>query len=123
MAYNKTLMQNILDFITEHPEEHDQITFESTAEDTSYLLDIPEEECHTTRCIAGWAFIMSYPFSTGLSGAAQSHYAGDSDMSDPDDYRTGAAELLGLSEDEALELFYEASNEEAIEALKRYINS
>lgn len=100
---NIGLMKRVLDQIETHPETHDQSRWVNT--------------CRTMACVAGWASILS----------------GDEIIPNyvDGDYRVWvdrrfveisdrARQLLGLSEDEATDLFF-SSEEDAVRLLKKWI--
>lgn len=109
MTINTELFQKIYDQITQHPETHDQGHFEA------------EWHCGTTRCIAGWAVIMHY----GLYSLYDSNVPMRGRITDSG-YLSGtantAAGILGLSDDQAHELFYEMNNEKAVDLCSYYAN-
>lgn len=86
----KSLAQQIVDFIIENPEKHNQDVF------------FQETDCGTTMCIAGAAIMIAYGITSG-----------DKLYADPEDI---AAPLLGLDSREAARLFYTAENERALNA-------
>lgn len=96
MTINTELFQKVYDQITKHPETHDQSIFEGG--------------CGTTRCVAGWAVVIHH----GIDSIYQLHYRGGSFIA------REAAELLGLSEEEADHLFYKTVNYEAVELCRQY---
>lgn len=103
------MANKVLDYIKDHPERHDQFSWVSVEglEQASQLRE--DNLCQTTMCVAGTAVFLSRPldefvkFDTVGTGAAV--------------WETEGARLLGLDEDESEWLFYDASNEEALEAL------
>lgn len=52
---NRAMFARIAAQIGDHPETHDQTEWELSPEERADLLDLPVEECGTTRCVAGWA--------------------------------------------------------------------
>jgi len=111
MSYNLPLMKEVLDIITLNPELHDQGTYECA-------IRVPTGDiCDTTRCVAGWAIVRSYPNAQGLKAAAEIHYKDSTTMGAEGDYFTAGMELLGLSEEEAENLFY-LDESSAVEALE-----
>lgn len=90
---NKNLFRMIDDVITEHPDWHDQSSWQD-----SYS---PMSSCGTTRCVAGWAqFFVKGKVAGDTPGVAQ--------------------QLLGLTGDEAHELFYSMNNTSVRYAVKQY---
>jgi len=98
----RALAQRVLDFIHEHPEHHDQGS-----------IDMNGPQCGTTMCIAGTAAWLTWGDKSG-----DIIYTG-----------TGApvglikvGSLLGLSHNEAEDLFFNTSdNEKAVQKLKHII--
>lgn len=107
MFTNETTRANaqaVLDFITENPGLHDQL---------SYFRATP---CGTAMCIAGAALHLEY----GVSGYMDvlSHDKIDSGLN----LTMVAAPLLGLETDEEIDsIFYQYDNEKAIEKLKHIV--
>jgi hypothetical protein len=99
---NQPLFQKILDQITMHPETHNQDFWENASSD-----------CGTTRCIAGWALHFHNP---------QQHvWLTVKDlMCSPYHIDEAAQSLLGLTEEESIELFHDADDEQAVELVKTY---
>lgn len=117
---NAELFAKIRDVIKASPEGHEQSTFES------------ETSCGTTRCVAGWAIyletgvpvfmsdssIVLSPEARALElrlGLVRGDFENDVDM-----VHAIARELLGLSEQQAHQLFYRFSNQGALELVERY---
>lgn len=108
MTINTEMFQKIYDQITQHPDTHDQGTF---------------EDCGTSRCIAGWAVALRY-------GVADTTiYSGE--VPDREDeevegvgYLSGTAviarNILGLTGEQAYDLFYDLNDERAVEKCLRY---
>ncbi len=88
--------QDVLDYITAHPEKHNQSKF-------TYLVD-RETGCGTTMCVAGT--------SNWLMHGKEAMNFLDQDE---------AIEFLGLGYDEAEVLFYEMSEERAVQKLKKIV--
>ncbi len=86
----RALATKIWDQIAEHPETHDQSSW--------------EDECGTTKCIAGWAAHFS-PNSNHLNIGYFAH----------------GQEVLGLGHLEASSLFYHADDERAVQLLKHIV--
>lgn len=100
MSINTELFQKIYDQIAQHPETHNQAVFEM------------HDACGTVRCVAGWAITLE-----GRVDQKGSIYDG---VVSARAILTLAAELLGLSEAQANELFYAVTDAEAVELCHRY---
>lgn len=112
---NTELFQKVFDQIDQHRETHDQGSFENYG----------EEGCNTTRCVAGWAVAFHY-------GAKRSIYEDglhmldhrDREVPERDGYLSStaaaAADILGIPDEQAYDLFYEMSDERAVETCLRY---
>lgn len=86
---NVEMCKKVYDYITEHPDQHDQESFQNA--------------CGTTRCIAGWAaYFEGYRPISGDYGRAWSR-DGDG-RTPPEDI---GRSVLGLSLEEADRIFYE----------------
>lgn len=96
---NRELFRKVYDQITAHPETHDQDEFESS--------------CGTTRCVAGWALHFYNPNQDIRQTAFEIN---DSVHGGPGN---AARKILGLSEHQAGRLFYEVSDKEAVEIVKK----
>lgn len=106
---NKELFQKVYDQISSEPETHEQWTWEDS--------ETANEECGTTRCVAGWAVFFGHNLEHG-----QSIYCGYGDGSawrHPSIQRE-AAHLLGLTDNEAAHLFLSTNNSQARELVLRY---
>lgn len=103
---NQELFQKVLDQITIHPETHDQSGWQNTVEgDDGYV-------CGTTRCVAGWALHFYAPNQHIFDTACQLGTAGN--------YERAGREILGLTFSEARHLFFNVSNEEAVNLVEKY---
>lgn len=111
---NRELMIRVRDQITQHPETHDQAHWGRRG-----------PSCGTTRCIAGWAVHFGLPESDQnwedelLGGGAQLESAFDVER----DIELVAADLLGISYNQADKLFFEWDNVEALALLDEYIEA
>lgn len=101
MSYNISLLTKIVEQITRQPGSLDMDSWEGRRRGTDF--------CGTTRCIAGWAFVLG----TGEQIYEESGVYSRAFFAVADEYgvepsmqEVGAA-LLGLSEEEAEVLFYE----------------
>lgn len=115
---NMELFKQINEVISARPEEHDQSTFES------------EQSCGTTRCVAGWAISLTtgtpvfgdtYPTTLHPEVAALEERLGVQRGKDEDDVDMVpliAQELLGLTDQQAHQLFY-TFNRDAAQLLVR----
>lgn len=95
----KELAQKILDQITEHPETHDQDTWENVF-----------GECGTTYCIAGWAVAFNAR-STEDRSTYQARILLADELGLTAHWSTLGQELLGLDDQEAEDLFYSGTEE------------
>lgn len=108
MPINTDLLLEIREQITSHPETHDQNQWgRRTA-------------CGTTHCIAGWAIVLS---GATFDWTSVYNTAGTSVTVNDGAYRIEeyAACEMGLSEDEADDLFFEYDNAEALAMLDELI--
>lgn len=125
MAINRELFKKIHEQITAHPENHNQRTYEEdverivaliqanayddsperVAEDLFYVTHRVDEKeiCGTTRCVAGWSLFLHKPDQLMYQTADQIvTAAGEESYST---YFDGARILLGLTHEQAEELF------------------
>lgn len=97
--------QDILDKIHEHPEQHNQNVWGERT------------DCGTTLCVAGWSVV--------LKGQDQWLTYTEPDGSKTEELVCATYEKaqynLGLTSDEAINLFYNSENEEAVQKLKHII--
>lgn len=106
---NRELFQKIDKVFTEHPEWHDQSSWES--------------RCGTTRCVAGWAIHLTTgkPLYTAPDGATRhpsvSAMARRLGLPARVSLSDLGAELLGLDDRERYALFHYADNDEAREVV------
>lgn len=113
----QALRKAVLEQITLFPETHDQADWE-----------IYNNECGTTRCIAGWAVMLAKPGHQSAEEAL--HYVVQENMDDAEifdisfngggDFFSIGKRLLGLYEFEADKMFL-TDDERAIELLKARI--
>lgn len=99
---NRELFTKIRDHIKAHPEQHD-----------NYEWEIETEECGTARCAAGWAIYFTHP------GRRIRQTVGDEPAYRGRSFNQIGRELLGLTSDEADELFY-TSNRSALEMIEHF---
>lgn len=91
---NTALGYRVLDHILTHPQQHSQ--------DVYYA----EGECGTVACFAGWTVLLSgYTLDDGYDG-----YDPTGKPVEDLDIHDTAAELLGLTKDEAIHLFLETGD-------------
>ena len=120
---NVEAVQQVLAQIEEHPDLHDQGTFEMdwvkmTREDHPYDEDyaedlaeyrrengLDENWCGTTRCIAGWALYFKY--GEGWHKEVE-----------PPFIVSSAAQALGITVSQAHSIFFEYDDTRAIERLR-----
>jgi hypothetical protein len=129
--YNLDLMGKVLEVITLYPELHDQTSYEDIDGPSPDSTEVGNTPCGTTRCVAGWGIILSYPETKSLDGAMRAHVKklagemGEGEEPDPDlqyNYLEVGASLLGLSRAEAYTLFYDLRNNVAKDALEFIID-
>lgn len=94
----QAMAQRVLDYIHEHPEQHDQKQFFGASYD-----------CGTTMCIAGTALFLEYGIQSDSAFYQRDFGLTFTDVAGP---------LLGLDENEADDLFYKMDNEIAVQMLK-----
>ncbi len=117
---NTELFKKINEVISTRPEEHDQGTYESG------------RSCGTTRCVAGWAISLTtgtpvfggtYPITLHPEVAALEERLGvqrDWGEDDVDVVPAIAQELLGLTEQQAHQLFYTFNQDTARRLVREY---
>jgi hypothetical protein len=110
-GYNVDLMIDVRNYLKEHPEEHDQGDWFSSGTNS----------CGTTMCIAGAAVFLAHG-PAYAQAVARCHKATEM-TSGAKDIEDVAAELLGLDEDESIELFYASRNRMALEMLDELIEA
>lgn len=95
----RVLAQGVLDYINEHPEQHDQGVFFASG-----------YTCGTTMCVGGTAIFLAYGISDKASFYDKYPYSSYSDVAGP---------LLGFENIEESDiLFYEMNENAAVEKLK-----
>ena len=103
---NIPLARKVMEQIRNEPDKFDMSTWVSTANSLvpDSEISIENMDCGTTACFAGWACILN-----GDTISVNEHYRM---VCGPDRARISdrAAELLGLNQREAHELFQETSN-------------
>ncbi|QPO16584.1 hypothetical protein SEA_TELAVIV_98 [Mycobacterium phage TelAviv] len=102
----------VLDWAEKHPDNHDQDTW-------GYRGDT---ECGTTMCIAGTACVVDPNTEVrwlGLSMHNMVRVRGKRTATTAIEIR--AADLLGLDEEQAAHLFFDANNKEALDLLRWHI--
>jgi hypothetical protein len=109
MSINTELFQKIYDQISQHPETHDQGDFESRP-----------PGCGTTRCVAGWAIALHCGVNSIYSRPGLPLAGRETSSGYLSPTAVEAADLLGLTDRQAVELFYNFENEEAVELCHRY---
>lgn len=133
-TFNADLARQVLTYIREHPEQHEQATYvEPTREsglamhaDAEDVLKVAEGvkptegqyQCMTTACIAGWAVLLAGPKATR---AAYAKITRDDKNNEPW-FETGRR-LLGMTRAEAQAVFLEFEEEEALERLRKMIET
>lgn len=129
--YNLDLMDKVLEVITLYPALHDQMSYEDIDGPRPDSTGAGNTPCGTTRCVAGWGIILSYPETKSLDGAMRAHIKklagemGEGRKPDPYlqyNYLEAGASLLGLSRAEAYTLFYDTRNNVAKDALEFIID-
>lgn len=108
----------VLDFITAHPEHHNQAVW---AVPMAWLRELYDESlvgtCGTVACVAGWTCIMAGDELTSSDGSPELDHA-ISDSGAALEIPERAMRLLGLTKDEADELFYDI-NSGAVRQLRK----
>lgn len=108
---NRKMFYQIADIIECAPEKHDQKLYVTLKNGEDFVTDIiggHEVTCGTTQCIAGWAIqlegdmVFAADIALTYDGCAPDYSV------DPDEE---AAEILGLTEDEASTLFHTYNND------------
>jgi hypothetical protein len=98
--------QKVLDQIVAQPYLHDQKQWETSS-----------ASCGTQRCVAGWAMYFETPGNRSLDLVK---YEFARNLGVEPRYFIIGKELLGLNDAEAYELFYEVTNDEAVDLLRQY---
>lgn len=103
---NIELAKQVLDFVSQHPEKHNQLWWMGREDSYDHNDDV--NVCGTTGCIAGWTVI----FATGKATLREAcrdlgHGTFDTDAA--------AAEALGIDRGVADDIFYTNDRERAIE--------
>ncbi|ASD53485.1 hypothetical protein PBI_LUCKY2013_92 [Mycobacterium phage Lucky2013] len=97
---NKALLNEVMDFILKYPEAHNQGVYFS--------------ECGTAACFAGWTcYLAGYDRFPG----AWSYVADPESPKGYDHASFKARDLLGLTTDEAADLFYVANSVEDLQRM------
>ena len=123
---NTELFKKIHEVVSANPQRHDQGTWESvlTQDGTSFL-----PECGTTRCVAGWAVHLTtgqklFHWEPGMPSVilsdstirlAQEHGIPIESIDDLGVVPNVASKMLGLTDIEAENLFYNAGDDRARE--------
>jgi len=118
VVLNLPLAEAVLEQVTAHPEMHDQ---------NCYGI---RRGCNTTQCIAGWAVVLSPDAEAVWSGSliakgvdvleAVKMLSGDG-YAFTVDVASAGSQLLGLTEDEADELFFSFDDDHAVDYLRELI--
>lgn len=109
---NRDVARQVLEIITEHPENHDQSTWcEPGVHSLLYISTVEDVTgCGTTMCVAGWAALVDeYKIDTSLDLAVK----GRSRMT----IRAAGERALGVDFRLVNELFYLANNRRAVDIL------
>jgi len=125
MPINTEMFVRIEQVIEANPEQHWQKYFETTEEDREewgewQVVDVPQNACATTRCVAGWA-VHLWGVDNGIEGElaeVTGQYAEIHNVYD--DAAEVAQDILGLTPDQAGNLFYDFNNFSALQAVKAY---
>jgi hypothetical protein len=107
MTFNHALADQILAQVLMEPESHNQATWGE------------EAGCGTTHCIAGWACALTPGVSLVWEGGNVSSVWEAGELKTVGET---ARRLLGLSPEQAHQLFFRSANARAIELLKDYAN-
>lgn len=106
----KFIAQEILDYIERFPERHDQHSwFDGNPNKVEALATT--SVCNSTMCIAGTAVYLTTPLDVFKV------YAGE-EVQNQDIWTSRGSEVLGLTGQEANQLFYSMSNQRALEMLE-----
>lgn len=116
---NQAMFYRIAQIIEQMPQQHDQEGWfgnlgTGDSNDTEKrMIGNEEYTCGTTQCVAGWAIVLDRRLkgfendTDGLTVALVEDSGGVTvKLRDSDDYSCFAAEILGLDEYEAYELFF-----------------
>jgi hypothetical protein len=104
------LAYTVLDYIEDHPERHDQDTWITvggglpTITDRNTRTTVENADCGATCCFAGWAVLLN---GDTIASGSLVYNSNGRFVSNIDIY---ARHLLGLTPDEADELFYGAKD-------------
>lgn len=108
---NVEMFKKIHNQITLHPETHHQGTFEEG------------QSCGTTRCVAGWA-IHLWGVENGFAGSVNDlmgmYVANHMNPNEWVEIEDAAGHLLGLSEREAYQLFYNFNEPDVVRMVSEY---
>ncbi|AER47527.1 hypothetical protein CL96_gp101 [Mycobacterium phage Firecracker] len=101
----------VLDWAEKHPDNHDQDTW-------GYRGDT---ECGTTMCIAGTACVVDPNTEVRWLGLSMHNMVQVRGARTTTAIEIRAADLLGLDEEQAARLFFDANNKEALDLLRWHI--
>lgn len=104
--------RQVLDYILEHPDEHDQTHW-----------GLHPDGCGTTMCIAGTAVTLDPDTGVTWYSSESGQFMGTTVIvdDDPGPIEVRAAELLGLDETQSHELFFDSTDEEALDFLEVHV--
>lgn len=128
---NFDLIEKVIEQVTTQPETHDQSfwigidwgesDFLRSAKETdrSYILEVDKLNlCGTTACLAGWAHILSggkIYYDTRAATFLAGNETGPRQWSS---FPIAARKAMGLTGEEAEDIFYTTDDERAIQKLK-----
>lgn len=111
--------QEVLDYLEAHPERHDQSLW--TTQSLSEVGAKPARDlkvCDTTMCVAGTVvFLEALANDTSIADVLDVDPNGY--FNEERSYARKGAELLGLNDEDAWQLFYNKTDEQAVEDLRR----
>ena len=115
MSFNTQHAQDVLDYIETHPKQHGQSRWVGSKSWVNVEVN-QEDFCGTTMCIAGTSVFLN----EGNAGLFHYNYRpGDiSYWFANQDIPAKAEEYLGLSREQAFELFYQMNNADALALLR-----
>lgn len=138
-TFNAPLARQVLTYIREHPEQHNQTTYVEPAEGTDLHVEYDGWEgeepdvvvvaetikptngeylCMTTACIAGWAVALAGPEAVRQAWDSLNEHQREQEAW----FETGAA-LLGMTRSEAQEIFLNFDEDDALEMLEAMITA
>ncbi len=110
-----TLLEDVMTYIKDHPEEHDQASFARPDLDN---------ECGTTCCFAGHALLLSGKYALS-NGSVEAFFVDKETGCRVRDGRipAHATRLLGITDQQSYELFYSAATLDDVELVVKAIQN